>query len=67
MPDPGKRDAPTDEGSPMPKKIDCDCGTTVRGVDDDQLVANAEDHMRAAHPDMEPFTREQLLAMAKED
>ena len=51
----------------MPKKIECECGATVRGIDEDQLLANAEDHMRKAHPDMEPYSREQLLETAEDD
>lgn len=50
----------------MAKKIECDCGTTVRGETEDELIANAEQHIREAHPEMEPFPREQLLAMAQD-
>ena len=49
----------------MAKKIDCPCGDTVRGETDDELVANAEEHMRDKHPDMVgTMSREQLLGMA---
>jgi predicted small metal-binding protein len=49
------------------KKIDCPCGETVRGETDDELVANAEAHMRDKHPDMVgTMSREQLLGMASE-
>jgi predicted small metal-binding protein len=49
------------------KKIDCQCGYTVRGETDDELVANAEEHMRDKHPDMVgTMSREQLLGMATE-
>ena len=51
----------------MAKKIDCQCGYTVRGETDDELVANAEEHMRDKHPDMVgTMSREQLLGMATE-
>ena len=51
----------------MAKKIDCQCGYTVRGETDDELVANAEEHMRDKHPDMVgTMSREQLLEMAAE-
>ncbi len=51
----------------MPKKIDCQCGHTVRGDTDDELVANAEEHMRDKHPEMVgTMSREQLLGMATE-
>ena len=49
----------------MAKKIDCPCGYTVRGDSDDELVANAEEHMRDKHPEMVgTMSREQLLEMA---
>jgi predicted small metal-binding protein len=50
------------------KKIDCECGHTVRGDSDDELVANAEEHMRDRHPEMVgTMSREQILGMATED
>jgi predicted small metal-binding protein len=50
------------------KKIDCPCGETVRGDSDDELVANAEEHMRERHPEMVgTMSREQILGMAIED
>jgi predicted small metal-binding protein len=50
------------------KKIDCPCGQTVRGDSDDELVANAEEHMRERHPEMVgTMSREQILGMATED
>ncbi len=52
----------------MAKKIDCPCGQTVRGDSDDELVANAEEHMRERHPEMVgTMSREQILGMATED
>jgi predicted small metal-binding protein len=49
------------------KIINCDCGYTVRGEDDDELVRNAESHIQSDHPDMVgQVSREQLLAMAEE-
>lgn len=51
----------------MAKQINCECGYTVEGADDDELVANAEQHMQRDHPEMAgTMTREQLLAMATE-
>ncbi|TMA58878.1 MAG: DUF1059 domain-containing protein, partial [Deltaproteobacteria bacterium] len=29
----------------MAKQVDCPCGETVRGGDDDELVANVEQHI----------------------
>jgi hypothetical protein len=34
------------------KEIDCPCGQTGTGENDDQLVANTEEHMREKHPEM---------------
>jgi predicted small metal-binding protein len=49
------------------KKIDCPCGETVQGETDDELVTNAEAHMRDKHPEMVgTMSREQLLGMATE-
>jgi predicted small metal-binding protein len=51
----------------MAKQIDCECGETVRGETDDELVANAEEHIRDKHPEMVgSMSREQLLGMAVE-
>ena len=51
----------------MAKQIECPCGETVRGNDDDELVANAEAHIRDKHPDMVgKMSRDQLLGMASE-
>jgi len=53
------------KGEQMAKEIDCPCGETVTGENDDQLVANAEEHMRERHPEMVGTkSREDLLAMA---
>ena len=51
----------------MAKQINCPCGETVRGETDDELVANAEAHMRDKHPEMVgTMSREQILEMAQE-
>jgi predicted small metal-binding protein len=48
----------------MPDKtIQCDCGFTARGRTDDELVAVAQQHARAAH-NIE-LTRSEILAMAR--
>jgi predicted small metal-binding protein len=49
----------------MAKIMRCDCGYVVRGVTDDELVANVQEHAREVH-DME-LTREQVLAMAQQE
>lgn len=51
----------------MAKIINCDDGFVVRGQTDDELIANAERHLREAHPELVgKVTREQLLAQAVE-
>ena len=51
----------------MAKVINCECGYTVRGESDDELVANAEAHIKQDHPDMAgQVSREDLLGMAEE-
>jgi predicted small metal-binding protein len=51
----------------MTKEISCDCGTTVRGMHDDDLVARTEDHVEKAHPEMkDEMSREKILEMAQE-
>ncbi|TDO44071.1 hypothetical protein EV643_11794 [Kribbella sp. VKM Ac-2527] len=51
----------------MAKVINCDDGYVVRGDNDDELIANAERHLREAHPDLVgKVTRDQLLAQAVE-
>ena len=47
------------------KVVHCDCGTDVSGETDDELVANVEQHVGEAHPEMEgQMSREQILEMA---
>lgn len=51
----------------MAKVINCECGYTVRGETDDELVANAEAHIRTDHPEMVgKMSREDVMAMAEE-
>ncbi len=51
----------------MAKQINCPCGETVRGETDDELVANAEEHIRTAHPEqVGQRSREDILAMSED-
>jgi len=51
----------------MAKVINCDCGYTVRGESDDELLAEARKHIDDAHPEMKgQVTDEQLLGQAQE-
>ena len=51
----------------MAKVINCDCGYTVTAETDEELLANANEHIQSDHPDMAgKVTDEELLAMAEE-
>jgi predicted small metal-binding protein len=51
----------------MAKIINCECGYTVRGETDDELLAEAQKHMQDAHPDMVGKVSDQdLLSQAQE-
>ena len=51
----------------MAKQITCQCGATVRGETDDELVGNAEEHIQRDHPDLVgTMSRDQILGMAEE-
>ena len=47
----------------MKKNLTCPCGVLIRGTDEDDLVDNAQEHLREAHPGLE-YEREQILFMA---
>jgi predicted small metal-binding protein len=49
------------------KQVNCPCGETLRGADDDEIVENVEAHVQQHHPDMVgTMSREQILEMAEE-
>lgn len=51
----------------MARVINCECGYTVRGENDDELWAKAQDHIQSAHPDLVgKVSREDLLAQAND-
>lgn len=51
----------------MAQVINCECGHVVRGATEDELLANAEAHVRQDHPDLVgSVSREDLLGMAEE-
>ena len=51
----------------MAKVVNCECGTTVRGETDDELVSNVEAHVQSHHPEMAgKMSREDVLGMAEE-
>jgi hypothetical protein len=57
------------KGAAMAKTFFCeDDGETIRGADDDELVAHVESHIADKHPDLVgKVTREYILAGAKEE
>jgi len=60
------RDQRTRRGA-MAKVINCECGYVVRGENDEDLLAGAEEHIRTAHPDLVgKISREDLLGMSEE-
>ncbi len=52
----------------MAKLINCQCGRTIRGETEEDVIRQAEEHMRESHPDLVgTVTREQLLDWIEED
>lgn len=52
----------------MGKVINCECGYTVHGESDEELVDNASRHVQETHPDLVgKISREQFLAMAEQE
>lgn len=52
----------------MAKVINCECGKTVRGSTDDELVAAAVAHIDRDHPELVgKVSRDDLLGMAEEE
>jgi hypothetical protein len=48
--------------------IVCECGTVLRGRDEDELLVAARGHMRTNHPAIAPqITDEELLALSHEE
>ena len=50
----------------MALRIVCTCGYVIRGGSDEELWANAQDHMDVLHPELVGnVTREDILAQAE--
>lgn len=45
------------------KVIQCPCGYTLQGADDDAVVAAAQEHARSVHE--QTLSRDQALSMAR--
>ncbi len=51
----------------MAKVINCECGHTVHGEDDQELLAQARAHIESDHADMVgKVSNDELLGMAEE-
>jgi hypothetical protein len=51
----------------MAMQVNCPCGETVVGENEDELVTNVEAHVGDKHPEMVgTMSREQILGMAQE-
>ena len=46
--------------------IDCQCGTTLKAANDDDLVSTVREHVDEEHPDMD-LTDEQVREMVAEE
>jgi predicted small metal-binding protein len=54
-------------GKIMARQINCECGQTIRGETDEEVVQLAEVHIRDNHPDLVgSVSREQLLDWVEE-
>ena len=50
----------------VPKVINCECGLVCTGETDEELLANAEQHVQEQHPELVgKISRDDLLAMAE--
>lgn len=47
----------------MKTRLICPCGDRFAGVDEDDLVAQVQEHLATAHPGLE-YDREQILFIA---
>jgi predicted small metal-binding protein len=52
----------------MAKVINCACGVTIRGETEDEVLDNAEEHVRQAHADMaDQYPRDTLAGMVEDE
>jgi len=59
------RTTDSEQGGTM-KVVHCPCGKDVEAESDDQLVESVNEHVKADHPELEPFSREKVMEMAHE-
>ena len=52
----------------MAKLINCQCGRTIRGETEEDVIRQAEEHIRDSHPELiGNVTREQLSDWVEDD
>ncbi|HYH62240.1 MAG TPA: DUF1059 domain-containing protein [Solirubrobacterales bacterium] len=52
----------------MAKLINCECGQTIRADTEEEVIGQAEEHIRESHPDLVgKVTREQLAEWVEEE
>ena len=52
----------------MAKVINCECGLTLRGDSDDEVIGAAQEHIRESHPELvDAVSREQLEGWVREE
>ena len=52
----------------MAKVINCECGMTLRGESDDEVIAAAEQHIQENHPELVgQVSRDQLQEWVQEE
>ena len=52
----------------MAKVINCECGLTLRGETDDEVLAKAEAHVQESHPDLVgSVSREDMQGWIQDD
>ena len=52
----------------MARVINCECGQTIRGESDDELVSKAQDHVNQNHPELVgKLSAGDFLGMAEEE
>lgn len=52
----------------MAKLIKCECGLSLRGESDDEVITAAEQHIQENHPDLVgTVSRDQLQAWVQEE
>jgi hypothetical protein len=55
-------------GAAMAKVINCQCGRTIRGESEEDVISQAEGHVRESHPDLVgTVTRDQLREWVEDE